>query len=175
MHDLHPGTFEQRLRHIGGSPADRGTVEMIVRRPSVDERETITSAQVEPGVGLVGDSWGSRPHPLPHAELTLMNSRCIAVLAGDADRWPLAGDQLFVDLDLSVENLPAGSRLRVGSALIEVSAKPHSGCSKFSSRFGADALAFVNSDSGRAMRLRGLNARIVEGGPIRTGDPLTKE
>ncbi len=104
-----------------------------------------------------------------------MNSRCIAMLAGDVDRWPLAGDQLYVDLDLSVENLPAGTRLRVGSALIEVSAKPHSGCSKFSSRFGDDALAFVNSDIGRAMRLRGLNARIVEGGSISPGDRLTKE
>ena len=175
MRDLQTGPLEQGLDHIAASPADRGTVEMIVRRPSVDERETICSAQVEPGHGLVGDSWGSRPHPSPHAELTLMNSRCIALLANDVDRWPLAGDQLYVDLDLSVVNLPAGSRLRVGSALIEVSAKPHSGCSKFSSRFGAEALAFVNSDTGRAMRLRGLNAWVVEGGPIRTGDRLTKE
>jgi MOSC domain-containing protein YiiM len=174
MSGLHTTELQEGLTHIAGSPRDEGTVEMVVRRPIVDEREVVASAQVELGLGLAGDSWGSRPHPSPDAEITLMNARCIALLAGDADRWALAGDQLYVDLDLGVQNLPPGTRLRIGSALLEVSAKPHSGCSKFSVRFGAEALAFVNSDDGRAMRLRGLNARVVEGGTVRTGDRVTK-
>jgi MOSC domain-containing protein YiiM len=163
------------LPHIAGSPRDDGTVEMIVRRPTVDEREVVASAQVEPGRGLEGDSWGSRPHPSSDAEITLMNARCVALLAGDVDRWPLAGDQLYVDMDISLENLPAGSRLRIGTVLLEVSDKPHTGCSKFSARFGEEALAFVNSDEGRAMRLRGMNCRVIEGGMVRAGDRLTKE
>lgn len=103
-----------------------------------------------------------------------MNARCIAVLAGDVERWPLAGDQLYVDLDLSVANLPAGSQLRVGTVLLEVSDKPHTGCSKFSARLGDAALAFVNSEEGKAMRLRGMNCRVIEGGEVSTGDRLKK-
>lgn len=164
----------ERISHIAGSPRDDGTVEMIVRRPTVDEREVVMSARVEPGRGLDGDSWSSRPHPSSDAEITLMNARCVALFAGDADRWPLAGDQLYVDLDLSVVNLPAGSRLRVGTVLLEVSDKPHTGCTKFSARFGEEALAFVNSDEGKAMRLRGMNCRVIEAGVVRAGDRLTK-
>lgn len=167
--------LQEGLAQIAGSPRDDGTVEMIVRRPTVDEREVITEAQIQPGLGLVGDSWSDRPHPSSEAEITLMNARCVALLAGDVDRWALAGDQLYVDLDLGERNLPAGTRLRLGSVLLEVSAKPHTGCSKFSARFGAEVLGFVNSPEGRAMRLRGLNARVVEGGTIRTGDPVAKE
>jgi MOSC domain-containing protein YiiM len=140
----------------------------------VDAREIVTSARIEPGLGLDGDSWRSRPHPSSEAEITLMNARCVALLAGDVDRWPLAGDQLYVDLDLSVTNLPAGSQLRIGTVLLEVSARPHTGCSKFSARFGDEALAFVNSDVGKAMRLRGMNCRVVEGGLVRAGDRVTK-
>jgi hypothetical protein len=162
------------LAHILGSPRDEGSVEMVVRRPVEDEREVVTEARIEPGRGVAGDRWVSEPTPSPEAEVTLMNARCVALLAGDVERWPLAGDQLYVDMDLSEENLPAGSRLRIGSAILEVSAKPHRGCSKFSSRFGADALRFVNSEEGRAARLRGLNARVVEGGVVRTGDAVTK-
>jgi MOSC domain-containing protein YiiM len=166
--------LQEGLAHILGSPSDDGTVEMIVRRPTVDAREVVTSARIEPGLGLDGDSWGSRPHPSSEAEITLMNARCVALLAGDVDRWPLAGDQLYVDLDLGVENLPAGSRLRVGTVLLEVSARPHTGCSKFSARFGDEALAFVNSDVGKAKRLRGMNCRVVEGGVVTAGDGVTK-
>ena len=167
--------LQQGLAHIVASPRDEGRVEMVVRRPKVDEREVVTEAQVERGVGLVGDSWGTRPHPSSDAEITLMNARCVALLAGDVDRWPLAGDQLYVDLDLGEQNLPAGTRLRLGSVLLEVSGKPHTGCSKFSARFGTEALTFVNSEEGRPMRLRGLNTRVVEGGTVRTGDLVTKE
>ena len=167
--------LQEGLPRIAGSPRDDGTVEMIVRRPTVDGREVVASAQVDPGLGLEGDSWRSRPHPSSDAEITLMNARCVALLAGDVDRWPLAGDQLYVDMDLSMGNLPAGSRLRVGTVLLEVSDKPHTGCSKFSARFGEEALAFVNSDEGRGLRLRGMNCRVIEGGVVRAGDRLTKE
>lgn len=147
---------------------------MVVRRPAEDEREVVTEARIEPAHGVGGDSWRSRRSPNPDAEVTLMNARCIALLAGDVDRWPLADDQLFVDMDLSLANLPPGSRLRIGGVLLEASAKPHTGCSKFSARFGAGALRFVNSEEGRVARLRGLNARVVEGGSVRVGDAVVK-
>jgi MOSC domain-containing protein YiiM len=99
-----------------------------------------------------------------------MNSRVIALLAGDKERWPLAGDQLYVDLDLSVDNLPPGTRLNFGSAVVEVSDRPHTGCKKFAARFGLDALQFVNSPQGKQLRLRGLHARVVQPGVIRVGD-----
>lgn len=166
--------LQERLAHILGSPRDEGRLEMVVRRPAEDEREVVAEALIEPGHGVVGDSWSSRQRPNPEAEVTLMNARCIALLAGDVDRWQLAGDQLFVDMDLSETNLPPGSRLRIGSALLEASAKPHTGCSKFSARFGLEALRFVNSAEGRAARLRGLNARVVEGGSVSVGDRVAK-
>jgi MOSC domain-containing protein YiiM len=166
--------MEQGLAHILGSPRDEGRLEMVVRRPSEDEREVVSEATIEPGRGVVGDSWGSRPRPNPEAEVTLMNARCAALIAGDVDRWQLAGDQLIVDMDLREENLPPGAWLRVGGALLEASAKPHRGCAKFSARFGHEALAFVSSEEGRAARLRGLNARVVEGGAVRVGDRVVK-
>ena len=162
------------LAHILGSPREEGRLEMVVRRPAENERETLTEARIEPGRGMVGDRWISEPKPSPEAEVTLMNARCVALLAGEVDRWPLAGDQLYVDMDLSEEHLPPGSRLRIGEVVLEVSAKPHTGCSKFSARFGSEALRFVNSPVGRAARLRGLNAAVVEGGTVRVGDTVTK-
>jgi MOSC domain-containing protein YiiM len=166
--------LREGLGHILGSPRDEGRLELVVRRPAENEREVVTEARIEPGRGVVGDSWSSRPRPNPDAEVTLMNVRCIALLAGDVDRWPLAGDQLFVDLDLSLANLPPGTRLRIGEALLEASSKPHTGCSKFSSRFGDEALRFVSSREGRAARLRGMNALVVEGGTVRVGDAVVK-
>lgn len=162
------------LASIAGSPPDEGRLEMVVRRPAEHEREVVTEARIEPGRGLVGDSWSSRAKVSPEAEVTLMNARCTALLAGTKERWPLAGDQLYVDLDLSERNLPPGSRLRVGEAVLEVSAKPHRGCAKFAARFGDEALGFVNSEQGRAARLRGLNARVVAAGTIRVGDVAAK-
>jgi MOSC domain-containing protein YiiM len=175
MTEIGTAALQEGFAHIAASPSDVGTVEMIVRRPAVDAREVVASAEVRAGFGLDGDSWASRPHPSSDAEITLMNARCVALLAGDVDRWPLAGDQLYVDMDLGLRNLPAGSRLRVGTVVLEVSDKPHTGCSKFSARFGEDALAFVNSDEGQALRLRGMNCRVVEAGIVRTGDRVTKE
>ena len=167
-------TLQEGLTHVLGSPPDEGVVAMVVRRPAEDEREVVAEARIEPGSGVVGDRWRSQSKRSSDAEVTLMNARCVALLAGERDRWALAGDQLYVDLDLSESNLPPGSRLRVGAALLEVSEKPHRGCAKFSARFGAEALRFVNSPEGRAARLRGINARVVEGGVVREGDVVAK-
>ena len=131
--------------------------------------------------GLVGDVWlarGSKSRPdgsaNPDAQLTLMNARAAEVITGSRDRWPLAGDQLYVDLDLSIDNLPPGTRLAVGDAVVEVTPEPHTGCAKFSARFGTEALKFVNKSPGRELRLRGVNARVVTPGAIRAGDTITR-
>ena len=173
--------LEQSLDHIREAPADGGTVELIAIRPAVDEREILTEAHLDPEQGLVGDSWrarGSSSMPdgsaNPVAQVTLMNSRAAAAVAGEREQWALAGDQIYVDLDLSLLNLPAGSRIQIGSAVLEFSEAPHTGCAKFSARFGNDALRFVNSPLGRELRLRGANCRVVVGGTVRPGDTITK-
>src|SRR3984893_5849580 len=173
--------LEENLDHIRQAPADGGTVELIARRPAVDEREGLNEARLDTHDGLVGDTWhvrgGSRTPdggPNPEAQITLMNARAAAAIAGDRERWSLAGDQLYVDLDLSISNLPPGSRVQVGSAGIEFSEEPHTGCAKFSARFGNDALRFVNSPIGRELRLRGANCRVVIPGVVRPGDSIWK-
>jgi hypothetical protein len=169
------------LDGIRASPVAQGTVELIVRRPDVDEREVLEEGVLDLDEGLVGDSW--RPRGNRHtpdgsanleAQLTLMNARAAAAIAGDRERWPLAGDQLYVDLDLGVDNLPAGTRLALGEAVVEVTPEPHTGCAKFSARFGSEALKFVNKPPGRDLRLRGVNARVVTPGAVRVGDAVTK-
>jgi MOSC domain-containing protein YiiM len=173
--------LEQSLDHIREAPADGGSVELIAIRPAVDEREILTEARLDPEEGLVGDSWrarGSSSMPdgsaNPVAQVTLMNARAAAAVAGEREQWALAGDQIYVDLDLSLVNLPAGSRIQIGSAVLEFSEAPHTGCAKFSARFGNDALRFVNSPIGRELRLRGANCRVVVGGTVRPGDTITK-
>jgi MOSC domain-containing protein YiiM len=168
------GELEAGLDEIRRSPRDEGILEIIVRRPRVGEREMVDEAALDAEAGLVGDSWSTRRDPDPDAQLTLMNARLIALVAGPRDRWPLAGDQLFVDLDLGVANLPPGTRLALGSAVIEITPEPHTGCRKFVSRYGLDAQKFVNSPVGRELRLRGVNARVVRGGTIRRGDTVGK-
>ena len=174
-------SFEAGLDTIRLAPAGTGTLELIVRRPAVEEREVVDEAELDLGEGLVGDNWLSRGSRAmadgsanPKAQLTVMNTRLAAFVAGERDRWPLAGDQLYVDFDLSKENVPAGTRLAVGSAVIEVTDEPHTGCAKFSARFGSDALRFINSPVGRALNLRGVNARVVEPGRVRRGDAVSK-
>jgi hypothetical protein len=167
------------LDGVRAAPADNGRVELIVRRPEVDAREVLEEATLEAGRGLVGDNWVTKPSlatgaPDPRAELTVMSARSAAMVAGDPERWPLAGDQLFVDLDPSYRNIPPGTRLQIGEAVIEVSEEPHRGCGKFSSRFGVDALKLVNSAVGRELNLRGINARIVSGGVVRRGDAIVR-
>ena len=165
---------------LGASPSDDGTVELVLRRPAVGEREVLDQAELRVGVGVVGDNYlerGSASTPdgtaHPEAQLNIMNSRAVDLVAlGDRDRWPLAGDQLFVDLDLSIGNVPVGTRLRVGTAVIEVAAKPHTGCAKFRERFGVDAARWVNQ--AKEQRRRGLCAMVVEDGTVRTGDKVNK-
>jgi hypothetical protein len=173
MH-LTAAELEDGLDHVRAAPADEGRVELIVRRPAVDEREVLAEATLDLVAGLVGDTWPSRGKVDINAQVTVMSARVAALVGQSPERWPLAGDQLYVDFDISHANLPAGSRLEIGTAVIEVSARPHLGCSKFRSRFGDDALGFVNSPVGRDLRLRGLNARIVVPGTIRQGDAVRK-
>lgn len=166
---------------VRAAPADRGRIELIVRRPAVGEREPVTEAELDERVGLVGDNWLTRGSSATadgsahrDAQITLMNARAAALVAGDRDRWPLAGDQFYVDLDLSAANLPPGTRIEVGSALLEVTPEPHHGCGKFAQRFGVDALKFINSAEGRELNLRGVNARVIRGGTVRTGDVVAR-
>ncbi|HEY7359817.1 MAG TPA: hypothetical protein VH642_03335 [Streptosporangiaceae bacterium] len=178
---LDTAALQAGLGHIRESPPDHGTVEMIVRRPAVDEREVLAAGTLDADAGLAGDTWrvrGSTRTPdgsaHPGMQLTVINSRAILLVAQDPGRCMLAGDQLYVDLDLSPANLPTGTRLTVGAAVIEVSEEPHLGCAKFAARFGEQALRFVNSRTGRGLRLRGLNARIVTSGTVRPGDRVSK-
>jgi hypothetical protein len=173
--------LEAGLEHIRHAPKDRGTLNLIVRRPKADEREVVDQGELSLSEGLVGDSWkvrGSKHTPdgsaARYSQITIMNARCTALLAQSQDRWALAGDQLYVDFDLSDDNIPPGTRLALGSAILEVSPEPHTGCKKFSARFGVDAMKFVNSPEGKRLHLRGINARIIQSGTIRVGDIVHK-
>jgi hypothetical protein len=173
--------LEAGLDDIRLAPSDHGRVELIVRRPAENEREILDEATLDPAEGLVGDTWLARANgrtpdgrPPVETQVTIMNARVASLVAADPDRRCLAGDQLYLDFDISHGNLPAGSRLQLGSAVIEVSGKPHTGCNKFAARFGRDAVLFVNSPEGRELRLRGANARVVVGGIVRAGDVVHK-
>jgi len=169
------------LNHIRRSPKDEGVLDLIVRRQAINEREVLEQAELDPIQGLVGDSWNQRrsastPDGSANIEMqvTVMNSRVAALVAQEKERWQLAGDQLYIDMDLSAENLPAGSRLAVGSAVIEVTVPPHLGCRKFVSRFGVEAMKFVNSPVVKDLRLRGIHAQVIQPGTVRTGDVARK-
>ncbi len=176
MLELHAG-----LDLIRESPKDVGVLEMIVRRPAVNEREVLEQGELDVAAGLVGDTWAIRGSGRtadgashPDMQLNVMNARAVALVAQGRDRWALAGDQLYIDFDLSEANAPAGTRLAIGGALIEITPQPHTGCAKFVSRFGVDAMKFVNSPIGRQLHLRGVNAKVVHPGVIRAGDAVRK-
>jgi hypothetical protein len=173
--------LEAALDHLREAPKDEGVLQLIVCRPDVDQREVLDMAELHPQKGLIGDNWNVRPSsktpdgsPHPEMQINIMNSRVTALVAQDKDRWQLAGDQLYIDMDLSKENLPAGARIQVGSAVLEVSPLPHTGCHKFVSRFGAEAMKFVNSTVGKELCLRGINAKVVQGGVVKVGQVAKK-
>jgi MOSC domain-containing protein YiiM len=172
----HPSTadLEAGLDTIRAAPRDTGIVELIVRRPAEGRRERLDAGQLDPDRGLIGDTWTRGDRHGADDQLTLMNSRVVDLLAGDRERWPLAGDQLYVDFDLSEEALTAGTRLAVGEAVIEITPLPHTGCSGFAERFGHDGLGFVSTPEGRSLRLRGVYARVVTAGVVRPGDAIRR-
>jgi MOSC domain-containing protein YiiM len=178
MEHLSRQRLESGLGTIRESPADRGRVILVVRRPAVGVRELADEAMPGTVTGLAGDNWLTRGSSSgsadPERQVTVMNARAAELVAGGTDRMPLAGDQIYVDLDLSVGNLPAGSLLAVGQAVLQVSDAPHLGCAKFVDRFGAEAMRFVNSRLGRQLRLRGMNAQVVQPGLVRPGDVVTR-
>lgn len=163
------------LPAILAAPRGTGTLELIVRRPSERQREILESAHLDTAVGLVGDRWSvPTPEKMPHPgkQITIMSSRVIELIAGDD--WAPAGDQLFVDLDLTEAHLPAGARLAIGEVVLEVTADPHNGCKKFAERFGVDAVAWTKTPANAHLRLRGLHARVIAPGTVRRGDAITK-
>lgn len=173
--------LRSHLDHIRAAPSEQGTIELIVRRPEVEAREVLEQGELDPVVGLVGDCWQTRGSSVTSdgsasldAQVTLMNARSADAVAIERGRWPLAGDQLYVDFDLSPLNLPPGTHLRAGEAELEVTSEPHLGCGKFIKRFGVDAMKFVNSEDGRAVNARGINTKVISGGAISTGDPIQK-
>ena len=173
--------LEAALDHLREAPKDEGVLQLIVCRPNVEQRSVLEAAELDPARGLIGDNWIVRGSSKtsdgsahPEMQINIMNSRVTALVAGDKDRWPLAGDQLYLDMDLSKENLPAGACIQVGSAVLEVSPLPHTGCHKFVSRFGIDAMKFVNSTVGKQLCLRGINAKVVQAGVIKVGHVAKK-
>ena len=174
--------LEDHLDHLRSAPAAEGSLDLVVRRPAEGVRELLTEAVLDEEKGLVGDNWLERATSRAIAEgrhlqaqLNVMSARMVALLGDDPQTRALAGDQLYVDLDISHANLPTGARLAIGAdAVIEVTKKPHSGCAKFRARFGEDALDFVNSEVGKELRLRGFNARVVTPGTVRPGDTVRK-
>src|SRR5262245_5535963 len=181
MEPLTRAELDAGLEHVLASPLDDGVVELVVARPGVGDRAVLDKGELDPEIGLVGDTWIHRRSrhtpdgsPNPVAQLTIMNARAAALVAQAEHRWPLAGDQLYVDLELGYDNVAAGTKLELGTAVVEITAEPHTGCAKFAERFGMDAVRFVNSPVGRAHNLRGINARVIAGGVVCPGDAIRK-
>jgi MOSC domain-containing protein YiiM len=167
-------TLTGGLDEVRRSPATTGVLELIVRRPRPDVREVVESAELDVVEGLVGDRWRTRGSAELERQLTVTNARLMALVAQEKRHWPPAGDQLYVDFDLSADNAPAGTRMSIGEAVIEVTETPHTGCRKFAARYGLDALKFISTPVGQHLRLRGVNARVVRSGTIRAGDTVRK-
>ncbi len=173
--------LEAGLDAIRYAPKNEGVLELIVRRPQIEAREIMDIGELDLVEGLVGDNWKVRGSSRtldgtshPDMQLNIMNARVIALVAQEKERWQLAGDQLFIDLDLSIDNVPPGTKLSLGSAVIEVTDQPHTGCKKFLARFGKDALQLISSPVGKQLQLRGINAKVMQPGRIRVGDVVKK-
>ena len=169
------------LPGILASPADNGTLRAIVIRPEKKERADLDTCEISLALGTHGDHWArgcwkstedGQPHP--DVQICLMNARCIGLIAQERANWPPAGDNLFIDMDLTPANTPPGTRLAIGSALIEITDTPHNGCASFIERYGRDACIFVNTGEGNKLRLRGIYARVVQDGRVSTGDQVVK-
>ncbi len=173
MKHLTTEEIENSLAQVIESPTDNGILHLICRRPKEDEREVLEMGELVIEKGLIGDDWLTDDGNY-ETQLTIMNSRIIDLIAQDKDRWKLAGDQLFVDLNLSDENLPHGSKIQIGTAILEITPQPHNGCKKFVERFGLDAMKFVNSPIGKQFHLRGIYAKVIQSGTIRQGDFVKK-
>ena len=177
-------TFEELeagLTQIRDAPGEQGTLRLIVARTEVDERQIVEQGELTTAGGLEGDNWLARGDRHtedgsadPLRQITIMNSRVLELIAGATEQWPAAGDQLYADFDISEANAPSGSHLKIGNATLEVTEAPHLGCHKFRARYGRDALHWVNSETGMALKLRGINTRVIHPGTIRTGDPIKK-
>jgi MOSC domain-containing protein YiiM len=171
--------LEPHLDHLRAAPSEEGQVVLVVCRPGTGRRRLLSEGRIDPELGLVGDDWSTRRtrapggRPDPDKQVTVMSARMVALLDESPHRQALAGDQLYVDLDLSVDNLPPGARIAVGEAVLEVTDKAHLGCAKFVRYFGEEAMRFVNGRVGRRLRLRGLNTRVVTAGTVRPGDRVT--
>ena len=173
--------LEAALPRIREAPVGDGIIQLIVRRPAEDQREVLNKARINDAEGVEGDTWNQRgtslsadggPHP--NKQITIMNSRAAEAVIGPIERWPLAGDQIYADLDIGHEALPAGTQLSIGTAMVEVAVEPHTGCAKFAARFGREALRFVNTGEGSSLRLRGVNCRVIQPGKVRVGDSVTR-
>jgi MOSC domain-containing protein YiiM len=179
----HPNldTLETGLTNIQNSPRDNGSLEMIVVRPEKKHRATLQECELSLKRGVEGDHWAkgcwkSLPDgsPDPDVQVTLMNSRCLELISASKSQWPLAGDNLIVDMDLSIHNLQPGQKLSVGSAVLQITSVPHTGCNNFKERFGVDSLKFISSKKGKELRLRGIYARVVQDGYVKLGDRVKK-
>ena len=177
-------TFEELeagLTQIRDAPGEQGTLRLIVARTEVDERQIVEQGELTTAGGLEGDNWLARGDRHtedgsadPLRQITIMNSRVLELIAGATEQWPAAGDQRYADFDIREANAPSGSHLKIGNATLEVTEAPHLGCHKFRARYGRDALHWVNSETGMALKLRGINTRVIHPGTIRTGDPIKK-
>ena len=174
-------TLTAGLEDIRQSPRSMGVLELIVRRPQTETREVLDVGELDLAEGLVGDNWQQRGSSQtadgsahPDMQLTVTNARLMALVAQEKQHWPLAGDQLYIDFDLSVDNVPPGTRLSLGAAVIQITEPPHTGCKKFAARFGLDALKFISSPVGKQLQLRGVNAKVIRPGAIRVGDAVKK-
>ena len=173
--------LEQGFEHIKNAPSDHGKLELIVARPEEDQRLEMEEGRLDEEKGLLGDNWYSRGSSRtkdgsahPEMQINMMNSRVIDLITENKQQWKLAGDQLYVDFNLHKDNVPPGTQLSIGEAILEVTPEPHTGCKKFSQRFGVEALKFISTKEGRQWQMRGINARVVKSGSIKTGDTIRK-